>query len=356
MANSRLLGRKPGEKINGKLKCAVFGTGYWSTLQIPAWYETNEVDIVGLYNRTYEKGLNMAQRFNVPKVYRDAEEFMTSEDFDFADIITEVPGHEWLTLLAAKHKIPTICQKPMSDTLESCKKMVNACKVADVPYFIHENFRWQRPFRAVKKLIDEGRVGKLVSGKIQLFTGGQLSFEVQPFLAQIEYPALTDMGPHVLDLCRFLFGEIKSVCTQTVKTIDNIKGDDTAVILADADGIPVICEICRFSQGVYVEGLNGTIILDSDNKITVKTFDGNVEVIDVSYVPRYSFTSDQDWGLQGGYCIDSIVQCNQSFADAFREGTLPETNGEDNYKSIRAVFAAIRSLQEDRKVHISEME
>ncbi len=215
MAKSRVVGRKPGERIEGTLKCAVFGTGYWSTLQIPGWRQAGGVEIVAAYNRTVEKAEKIAQQFDIPRVYADAEELMTKEEFDFADIITEAPGHEWLTVLAAKHGIPVICQKPMSDSLESCQNMVTACKRSGVPLFINENYRWQPPFRAAKKAIEDGCIGQLIRGRIQIFNCGEPGYLPQPYLAKIKHPALQDCGPHFLDLCRYFFGEIESVCADS---------------------------------------------------------------------------------------------------------------------------------------------
>jgi predicted dehydrogenase len=244
----------------------------------------------------------------------------------------------------------------MSDSFESCTRMIEACRAAGVPFFVHGNFRWQTPMREVKKAIQEGRIGTVVRGRIQLFTGGAISFQVQPYLSLIADPALQDMGPHVLDLCRFLFGEIRSVCAQTKRTVAGITGDDMAVILADASGVPVTCVVCTFCDNrVFVEGEKGTIVLGNDEVLTITSADGTVEVRDPRAWPRYAFCSDEDWQLHGASSIHSIVLCNRSFADAFRNGTLPETSGKDNYQTMRAVFAGIRSAHENRKVFLDEL-
>ena len=264
MSKSRLIDIKPGRKIEGRLRCAVFGAGYWSMLQIPAWLETNEVEIVALYNRTLEKGEKVAKLYSIEHVYSDAEKLMIDEEFDFADIITEAPGHEWLTLLAAKHRIPVICQKPMAHSIESCRAMVAECRKAGVPFFIHENYRWQPHFRAVRKAVAEGHIGKLIRARIQMYTGGAEGWAVQPFLATLKHMALIDAGPHIFDLCRFMFGEIESVYAHTLKTFAGCVGEDTAVILVNAGGIPVICEICEHCDSkVFVEGADGTITVDN---------------------------------------------------------------------------------------------
>ena len=54
------------------LRCAVFGTGFWSLYQIPAWHEVGGVDIVACYNRTIVRAEGVAQRFGIPKVYGES--------------------------------------------------------------------------------------------------------------------------------------------------------------------------------------------------------------------------------------------------------------------------------------------
>ena len=45
------------------LKFAVFGTGFWSHYQIPAWFEVGGVELVALYNRTVAKAERVAEKF-----------------------------------------------------------------------------------------------------------------------------------------------------------------------------------------------------------------------------------------------------------------------------------------------------
>jgi len=336
---------------------AVCGAGYWSKLQIPAWLETNEVEIVALYNRTYEKGLIVAGMFGIPRVYDDAEKMMSNEQIDFIDIITEAPGHEWLTLLASKHNIPVICQKPMAHTLESCIKMKTECEKTGVPFYIHENYRWQLHFRFVKNAIVTKRVGNLIRARIQMYTGGVDGWAVQPYLSTLKHMALIDAGPHILDLVRFMFGEIDSVYAVTLKTFSGCVGEDTAVILVKTGKVPIVCEICEHCDSkVFVECTNGSIIIDNDNIAHISIKGESVESVDTKNYQRYKFASDSDWDLHGGASIHSIIECNRSFISAFKSGKPPETIASDNLITMRAVFASIRSVEENRTVFIDEMD
>jgi D-apiose dehydrogenase len=140
------------------LKFAVLGTGFWSLYQIPAWFEVGGVQPVAAYNRTRSKAEQVARQFGIPRVYDDPEELLRCEreNLDFIDIVTAVETHAPLVQLAAKYRLPVICQKPMSTDLASAEGMVAACREAGVPLFIHENWRWQSPIRALKAALDSG--------------------------------------------------------------------------------------------------------------------------------------------------------------------------------------------------------
>ena len=123
------------------LRFAIFGTGYWSRFQLAGWRELEGVECVALYNRTRAKAEALAQAFDVPTVYDDAEELFRREPLDFIDIITNVETHSQFVHLAAVHGLPVICQKPMATSLEEAEQMVRVCREAGVPFFVHENWR-----------------------------------------------------------------------------------------------------------------------------------------------------------------------------------------------------------------------
>ena len=154
-----------------RLRFAVFGTGFWSNFQIPAWYEVGGVDLVAAYNRTVDRARKIADKFSIPSVYGDAEELLRNEEIDFMDIITEIDGHAPLVALAAKYRKAVICQKPMAPDLATAEKMVALCAEAGVPLYIHENWRWQTPIRELSKVFHTGVIGKPFRARIDMISG-----------------------------------------------------------------------------------------------------------------------------------------------------------------------------------------
>ena len=69
----------------------------------------------------------MARKFdlNDAHIYADPEKLLRQEKLDFFDTITEIDTHPPLYFLAAKHKIPIICQKPMVPDSAIAENIVN---------------------------------------------------------------------------------------------------------------------------------------------------------------------------------------------------------------------------------------
>src|SRR6185295_12275316 len=164
-----------------KLRFAIFGAGFWAPYQLAAWRELKGVECVAIYNRTRSRAAALARRFGVPGVYDDAEELLRHESLDFIDIITGVDTHGRFVQLAAKHKLPVVCQKPMASSRAEAERMVQVCRRARVPFFIHENWRWQRPIRELKRVLDTGAIGAPFRARIDMISGFPV-FQNQPFL------------------------------------------------------------------------------------------------------------------------------------------------------------------------------
>ena len=218
-----------------KLKFAVIGTGFWANYQIPAWLEVGGVELVALYNRTTSKAEDISKAFSLnAQIYDNVERLLINEELDFVDIITDVDTHPIFTNLAADRGVHVICQKPMASSIIFARNMKAVCKKNNVKFFIHENFRWQAPIRALKNAIDSGVIGKPFKARVS-FCSAFPVFENQPFLADLEHFILTDIGSHVLDICRFLFGEAKNLFCLTNRINPTIKGEDVANVFMEME-------------------------------------------------------------------------------------------------------------------------
>ncbi|MBA3946061.1 MAG: Gfo/Idh/MocA family oxidoreductase [Herpetosiphonaceae bacterium] len=337
------------------LRFAIFGTGFWSRFQLAAWTEISGADCVALFNRTRAKAQTLAAEFNIRAVYNDPEELLRREQLDFIDIITDVDTHSAFVALAAEYKVPVICQKPMAPTLALAEQMVMACRAGRVPFFVHENWRWQTPIRQLKQIVASGVIGVPFRARIAMITGFPV-FVNQPFLKELDQFILTDLGSHILDVARLFFGEAESVACQTQRIHRDIKGEDVATVLLNMDGkMTVICEMAyaetplehdRFPQTtIFIEGDRGSAELSLDYWIRVTNEDGTHAR---RYPPPHYSWADPDYDLVHA----SIVPCNANLLGALRGTGMAETSGDDNLRTVRLVHAAYRSAASGETIRL----
>lgn len=325
-----------------KLRGAVIGTGFWANYQVPAWQELEGVELVAAYNRTVARAEDIARKFGIPRVYTDVAEMIATEKPDFVDIITDVDTHAHFTEIAARSGVSVICQKPMAPGMETARKMLNACRNAGVGFYIHENWRWQAPVRRLGELLDQDPIGQVFKAKVS-FCSGFPVFENQPFLAELDEFILTDIGSHILDVCRFLFGEAEYIACHTATVNKSIKGEDVAnVLMKMRNGISCYAEMSYASVPekepfpqtfIHVEGSEGSLYLGWDGEIRLTTRQGTT--VTEAKPASYSW-ADPDYALVHA----SIVDCNRNILAGIQGTGKAETTGEDNFETVRLVHAA----------------
>ncbi len=327
-------------------RMAIFGCGFWANFQIPGWLELEGVEIPAVYNRTRSKAEAIAKKFQIPHYYDNAEELLDREQLDVADILTDVDTHLKFTELAALRGLDVVCQKPMAPNYQDAKKLLQVCRENNVRLFINENFRWQAPIRAARKALDSGVIGDLFKARVT-FCSGFPVFENQPFLAELDHFILTDIGSHILDVCRFLLGDVKTLHCMIKRVNPKIKGEDVANCFMEMkNGIQCYAEMSYasilekevFPQTLLLlEGSRGSIKLDAgfDLRITTRMGTTTETVKPVLY----------DW-LDPEYAVvhSSIVDAQRDILNGLRGGEA-ETTGDDNFKTVQLVWASYESAK-----------
>jgi D-apiose dehydrogenase len=323
-----------------ELKFAIVGTGFWGQFQIAAWRELPGARLVALCDRDQSKAAALARKFRIAKVYADAEEMLRSETLDFIDVTVGPEAHASLVLLAASRHIPVICQKPMALEYATCERMVRACREAGIAFLIHENFRWQTPMRRIKELLASSRIGHPFRAHIQFSQSPIELFDNQPYLYTQPHFALQDMGPHLLDLPRFFFGEPRTLYARELKVEKRFAGEDIVSVILGYDSLICHCELSWRTTGyeAFIEGTEGTITWHPSGGLAVVTKAGeNLETLTPEPYPW----SDSRYG----FAHASIVATNANLLAALRGEGHAETTGEDNLKTMQLLHLALRSAQ-----------
>lgn len=159
-----------------------------------------------------------AQRFGFENSTSDWRSVVEDPEIDIIDIATPNHLHAEIAIAAAAAGKHIISEKPLARSGEEAKTMYDAVKNAGIVHMVAFNYRRTPAVALAKKYIDEGAIGDILNFRgtyLQDWSAdpdGPLSWRFQKSIAGSG--SLGDIGTHVVDMARFLCGEITQVNTQ----------------------------------------------------------------------------------------------------------------------------------------------
>jgi predicted dehydrogenase len=336
-----------------ELRGEMIGSGFFAVNQMHGWRDCEGAGIVAICDNNPERLNVIGDTFGIAARYADARVMLETVRPDFVDVATTVASHRPLVELAAGLAIPVICQKPFARNLADAKAMVAACAGAGVPLMVHENFRWQSPILAIKRVIESGTIGTPFWGRISFRSAFDV-FSGQPYLAEGERFIVEDLGIHALDVARFLLGDVESLAARTARINPKIKGEDVATVLMDHGGGVSSIVDCSYATRletepfpetlIEVDGTQGSLRLTRGYQLAVTTPAGTTHA-DVS-PPLLPWASRPWHNIQ-----ESVVLIQQHWVKCLESGREPDTSGRDNLQTLALVEAVYESAKTGQTVY-----
>jgi len=321
------------------LRGGIVGCGFFAQFHIEGWRRIPEVELAAAADPDLARSRKAA-----PHAYATAEAMLDGERLDFVDIATRPDSHAALVRLAASRKVPVICQKPMAPNWADAVGMVEAAEAAGIPFMIHENWRWQPWYRALKNLIDRGDIGRPIDYWFRTRRndgGGPAPYSLQPYFARMPRLLIYETLVHHIDTARFLFGDLAAIYAQIRRRNPVIAGEDQALLMLTHADISGIVDGHRFGD----PDPDGPVM----GEATVEGESGVLRLLGTGDIFR---GSEKIWTneVQAGYRGDSVRATQQHFVDCLRQGSQFESAGREYLKTFRAVEAAYESVAESRAI------
>src|SRR5262249_44249226 len=147
------------EPMAATLKVGIIGTGFGSTVQIPAFRAHPRVEVVAVASGQPGKARKVADGFGIPHAF-DAYADLGRAAPDLVSIPTPTylhPPRAMAALAAGRH---VLCEKPMALAVGQATEMLETAERAGVVHVIDHELRFNPNRRKVKRLIGEGFVGR----------------------------------------------------------------------------------------------------------------------------------------------------------------------------------------------------
>ena len=337
------------------LSVAIAGLGYFSRFHQDAWSRCSDVRVIAVADQDPSKREAALRLFPDAVAYDDAEAMLAAARPDLVDLVTPPASHLRLVEAAAARRIAVVCQKPLAPDWDTAVALVEAAERAGITLAVHENFRFMPWFREARDLVLAGRIGTPLHVSFRLRPGdGQGSdayLARQPYFQSMPRFLIHETGIHLIDVFRFLLGEISGVFARLKRFNPAIAGEDAGIVVFDFqsgatglfDGnrhVSHPSDDPRMTNGVMLlEGTGGTIRLDGYGRLFTMP-NGGTETEHV-----YAW---EDRGY-GGDCVFHQIR---HIADHFARATPLVNDGRAYLRNIAIEEAIYRSDKEGRFIDV----
>lgn len=334
-----------------KLNVGIIGAGRIGQVHAKSiTYHIPQAKIVAISDIYYEGAKKVAESLGIPNAYEDYHEILNNPEIDAVLICSSTDTHADIAVEAAEAGKHIFCEKPVDLTVAKIKKVIAAVEKAGVKLQIGFNRRYDHNFSEIKRLANDGKLGKLQTIKIT-------SRDPEP--PSIDYVKVSggiflDMTVHDFDMARFIGGEVEEVYANAAVTVDEAIGEagdvDTALIaLKFKNGAIGVIDNCRkacygYDQRLEVFGTGGQASAANDTPTNVSYINENGNMTDK---PLYFFLERY---------MQSFTDEMTEFINAVQNDEQTKTTVNDGLEALRLGLAAKLSVKEHRPVKLSEIE
>jgi predicted dehydrogenase len=172
--------------------------------------------LVAVCGRNEEAVAEAARRYGYEGYYTDWRQMVADDRIQLFDNGGPNDTHAEPTIAAAEAGKHVFCEKPLARTAEEAKSMLDAVNKAGVKNMVAFNYRFVPAIRQAYNLIQSGALGRIYHFRAVYLQEWIMPHYKAPLYWRMDKKvcgsgSLGDLGAHIVDLGRFLVGEMKSV-------------------------------------------------------------------------------------------------------------------------------------------------
>lgn len=304
-----------------KIKWGIAGCGKVTEKTfLPALQLSRRGTLQSLYSRDKQRAKFLADKFGAKNYFDNFADFLKS-DFDALYVASVNSHHYDQVLQAAEAGKHILCEKPMAMTSIQAMEMIEVCKKNNVTLGINYPHRFHPLVKKAKELMQDQKLGKLVSMSLNFNIDLPPSSNFRFNKKLSGGGALRDLGTHMIDLLRFLGGEIE----QIDGVIDNLvyKGEVDDFALGKV-------KFKKSGYGIFNVSFN---VKKAPNRLEINCHKGSMTIDNLIgkklFAPKLSILLDGEGKKAFSKRGNKQLFLLRSFHKSLLKGTEPEITGED---------------------------
>lgn len=382
-----------------RLNVALIGTKFMGKAHSNAWrqvgrfFDSGVTPVLKVACGKHRESLEaFSDRWGWELVETDWREAVRRQDVDIIDISVPTYLHREIAVEAARAGKHIFCEKPMALNAGEAAEMLDAAEKAGVVHYLNHNYRRAPAVALAKKWIEEGKLGRIYHWR---------SCYLQSWIMDPKFPLTwqlrretagsgphADLNSHLIDLARFLVGEIAELSAMTARFIPQrpipdeassgafqagaqaggvgeVTVDDAAFMMARFDnGALGSFESSRFATGrknyncFEIYGSRGSLVFNLERMNELEYFSQNDPQDGQGFrtilVTESVHPYIDHWWPPGhiiGY-EHTFVHAAHDFLQAITQGTGVAPNFHDGLREMQVIDAGLQAAETGRTVEV----
>ena len=297
-----------------------------------------------------------AAAWGIGAIYTDLSSALS--DCDQADAVVLATPHrlhrEGTEQAAASGK-HVLVEKPIALTLDDADKMILACERGGVTLMVAESARYGRSSLVIQDLLAAGRIGSILSGRINQISKGKHTYVYPGRRAWLADPAICGGGIwmlggiHSMSLARMHLGEPARIYAREVHS-DRFESPLEATIVAlisFVSGAEITMTVSAELHGYQRYG--DLVLFGTDGTLYVRRKDSTDVVLHTATETELIACAEDDCeGARGAF-----VRQMREFHGAIAEKREPLSSGRSERKTLAAILAGYESVRTGRPIDLA---
>lgn len=337
------------------LRIGIVGCGSIFTMHATSVDNLENATLVGVCDIKKDRADAAAKKYNVPAYY-DYKELIEKENLDVVHVCVPHYMHPIISKYALEHGVNVLCEKPMSIHYADGEANVKLADEKNLRYGIIFQCRYNNTSQLVKKNLDNGKLGMIISARCTLtWCKPDSYYSLSDWKGTWEKEGggvIIDQAIHSLDLANWFINSepVEVQASIANRAHDIMKVDDTGEgFIRYKNGATMAFWAmnnygCDDPIEIRLCCEKGRVVMSYDDA-RIEFADGTVETISQEDDGIYYENGKDYWGFQH---IRQIAD----FYKSVEEGTEPFISGREALKIQKVVCAIYESAKSSKTVKL----
>lgn len=325
-----------------ELKFAIVGCG--RIAQRHAEHIVKQGKLIAVCDVNEERRNELAQKYTC-KAYASLDELLQNEKrIDLVSICTPNSFHAQQSIQVLDVGIHVLCEKPMAIRMQDCERMIAAATKANKHLFIVKQNRFNAPVAELKKIIDEGRLGKILDVQLNCFWNrNNQYYKTSDWKGRkdLDGGTLYTQFSHFIDLLYWMLGDVKNIhaILRNFMHQQIIDFEDSGVVTLEFENGCI--GTINYTVNSFEKNMEGSITVFGE-KGTVKVGGQYLNVLEYQNIENYKMQSvfetkpANDYGYYQG-SMSNHDKVYENVVDVLKNNGTVATSGYEGLKTVEII-------------------